>query len=211
MNYRLAAITAALCALSIVIGCVDDDVTVATIHQIEGTNQLCVYPEPLTDAVAHENRFVPFDPAEADSAVVIKGKDRWMGSGNVFRPGSPFVRFDFRADWRDGASFNYSHDILGFLVAPDIAPGCYPLSDSEEAWAFDSVSVGFLSTDVDIILSMYRLDPSAENYFEVLAPLDNIGSKLRARFKMTLLADTPNPPYIHAITRFSNGYLESSY
>ena len=189
----------------------DDDAAtpVPAPRQIDGVNQLCVYPEPVDTSIRHFHTFEPRNTDLPDTMVAYKGADRWVGSLRIDETVNRTALVGATV-WRGEEPLEGTWDVMGFVLAADMAPGCYPLSSSDNAWMQDSVEVFLVSDDYDIRLATYLLDPSAENYFELLSPLDNGAVKLRARFRMTFLVkdDEVYPPFIFPKVRFTNGYLE---
>ena len=190
--------------------CTDDDLAFLPVNVIEGGNELCVYAETLDTSVQHAHYFEPPSPLTPDSIVAFKGANRWVAVARFIDRDS-FVTINSTAIWRGEETLDGSRDILGFGLPADLVPGCYPLSDANDAWKQGAVSVAMLCEDIDVLISKYRLDTTAVNQFEILPGLENDPQKLRARFMMTLMTDTPYPPFTYEEMRFTNGYVRVGY
>ena len=196
-----------LLSLFVILFACEDDLSGPVLpHEIEGQNQLCVYPEPVDSTVRHLHHFVPHLSDSADTARAYKGADLWRGTSS-YRERDTFTLVVVRADWVDAEYFDDTYDRVSFVIPDEIVgPGCFPLSNNNYN-VQDSVFGGYSIKDFDVTVERYRLDHSAENTFEILSAGAE-DERFRARFKATFLADESMPPYLYPKVRFTQGYID---
>ena len=194
--------------LSSLLACDDDAPLLPTVHEIEGKNELCIPVELPDSTVQHVHRFVPFDEHSLDTVCAYKGADEWCASAS-FGPGNGngYWLVTMQANWVEAPYFDRTYDYLTFNIpATHLYPGCFPLANYTVEPG-DSIGLGYYPIDYDVLIERYYLDPTAENYLEIL-PTTVEDDRFRARFAATFLADDSTPPYIYPKVRFTQGYID---
>ena len=191
-------------------GC-EDDIAIAPIvvHEIEGENQLCILPEAVDTSVWHPQTFEPHNPTTSDTLWAYKGKSVWQASGTFWRTDSTWS-ISARADWGSLDFVDGTYDRIWFFISKNTqAPGCYSLFDYD-ADSGETITVKYVIDEYDVRVARPRLDPTADNYFEILPTTAETEERFRARFAATFLVDVDDstPPYIYPTERFTQGYVD---